>query len=111
MSAEAEIAQLTISIRQLEGRMDRLEKSMNDRNDELHAILRDIAVTTSHFDHTAQLVRQIEAEQDGAGREHSEIKNEIKNIKMGFSVVKWFIGLILPLILGIGLNQFFGGAS
>ena len=88
--------------------MDRLEKTVNDRNDELHTILRDIAVTTSHFDHTAQIVSSLEEDIEQGELEHAGFKSDIQNIKTGFSAVKWFLGLLIPLVFSIGASQFLG---
>ena len=108
MTTDVDIARILARLDNLERRFDRYEVLMSERDQELQTILRDIAVTTSQFSHTADTVRTVELEQDKAIIEHQDLKNEMKNIKTGFGVVKWFLGLIIPLLLGIAANQFFG---
>lgn len=111
MTSEVDIARIMARLDSLERRFDRYETLMSERDQEIQAILRDIAVTTSQFSHTADTVRAVESEQDAAIREHQELKNEMRNIKSAFGLVKWFLGLIIPLLLGIAANQFFGGVA
>lgn len=108
MTSEVDIARILARLDNLERRFDRYEVMMGERDQELQTILRDIAVTTSQFSHTSETVRVLEDEQDKAIIEHQDLKNELRNIKTGFGVVKWFLGLILPLLLGIAANAFFG---
>ena len=81
-------------------RLDKVESLVNERNDEMHAMLRDLAITTSHFSEFKSEIKALRAE-------HDQLETEIKQAMTVFQAGRWFLTAVIPMLVGILLMQIF----
>jgi predicted nuclease with TOPRIM domain len=94
------VAQMLAQQDAMKHRMDRLEATVNERNDELHSILRDLAVTTSHFSDYRTDMKTLK-------KDHEALEADIKQAMTVFQAGRWFLTAVIPMLVGILLMQIF----
>jgi len=101
------IARIFAMLEQQSERMNRLEKTVADRNEEMYALLRDQAITTSHFSSYTDRLEHIEDEYKQSQDEHKKLREEISAAMQVFKAARWFITTVIPMLVGIFLMQIF----
>lgn len=101
------IERILALLEQQSSRMDRLEKTVMDRNEEMHALLRDQAITTSHFMGYKDRLDLIEEQYRTSQEEHKKLGEEIRAAMQVFQAARWFITTVIPMLVGIFLMQVF----
>lgn len=122
--SEADVARIQAMIEALHKRIDKLEcalekssQMMHERDDEIHIIMRDMALDkqreSTKLEHCEKMLEKILAHQATMDEEHRIIVAQVKNMNLIFRSAQWFLITAIPILLSSAVGMFFvqGGSQ
>lgn len=107
----ARLEELQRHLARLEANLDRNHATLGERDDEIHVLLRDMALTKSEqsmkLEQLTLKVRELRERSDEIEDDNTTIKAQLKNMTLVFNAARWFLMAAIPILLSSAISVAF----
>lgn len=103
----AKISRLDAVMEAQRARLDKSEQILNERIEEIHTIQSNIILSAHKLEGMKTEIDRLRKEIHDVRREHVDMNRELKNAMTLYYIARWFLGAVIPMLIGIFLMNVF----